>query len=117
MTTPPPRPVNAPRNPTPKEHKPMIVVNASTFMHHSSHLYYESRSRTWVVDLVVERSPALGRSSSLSLLLESVTLPGAGRARVLAPVRLSVSRNLSLARPSALARSLGTCPRQSRESN
>ena len=69
--------------------------------------------------------------------LESVTLPGAGRARVLAPVptpdtpapvplpggsfvfdivapvRPSVARNLSLARPSALGRSLGTCLRQS----
>jgi hypothetical protein len=68
--------------------------------------------------------------------MEYVTLPGADRARVpapvptadtsapvlvvpgdsfvsyiVAPVRPSVSRNLSLARPSALERSLGTCPR------
>src|SRR5262245_30924160 len=72
---------------------------------------------------------------------ESVTLPGAGRARapapvptpdrpvpapvpggsfvsdIVAPVRPSVSRNLCLARPSTLARSLGTCPRQRMESN
>jgi hypothetical protein len=36
---------------------------------------------------------------------------------IVAPVRPSVSRNLSLARPRALARSLGTRPRQSRESS
>jgi hypothetical protein len=77
----------------------------------------------------------------LRVQLASVTLPGAGRACVpapvptpdtpapaplpgdafvfdiVAPVRPSVARNLSLARPSALARSLGTCPRESRESN
>ena len=71
--------------------------------------------------------------------LEYVTLPGADRARgpalvptpdtpapgpvpgdafvsdSVAPVRPSVSRNLSLARPSALERSLGACPRHSME--
>ena len=69
--------------------------------------------------------------------MESVTLPGADRARVpalvptpdtpapgpvpgdsfvsyiVAPVRPSVSRNLSLARPNALERSLGACPHHS----
>ena len=71
--------------------------------------------------------------------MECVTLPGADRARVpalvptpdtpapapvpgdsfvsyiVAPVRPSVSRNLSLARPSALERFLGACPHHSME--
>src|SRR5262245_6263221 len=61
MTTPPPRPVNAPRNPAPKEHKPMIVVNSSTFIHHSSHLDCPSRF-SW------SPSPSLARVAHAFLL-------------------------------------------------